>query len=506
VLRFTFRASSRMSEPFSDLVQQRLQKLQQLRAQGADPFTITRYDRTHTAKEVVDHFEIMAGQTVAVAGRLMRKNLIGKGTFADLHDESGKIQLFVSQGVVGDEKLKQFNALDLGDIVGATGRVFKTTPRRGEGEVTVEVTAYQLLAKCLRPLPEKWHGLTNVETRYRQRYVDLMVNPAVRRIFRLRSRAISAMRRFLDERGFMEVETPMMQPIPGGATARPFITHHNTLDMDLFLRVAPELYLKRLTVGGFEKVYEINRNFRNEGIDTKHNPEFTMMELYWAYVDYHDIMRLTEEMIASIAQETLGTTRITYQGNEIELAPPWRRLPMLEGVREQTGLDFSEVSVDEARRMAERIGVALQPDWNWGQIVQEVFEQKVEDTLIQPTFIIDFPTDVSPLAKRKADNPKLVYRFEAFVGGQLEIANAFSELNDPLDQEERFREQARQKAAGDEEAMSYDTDFIRALQYGLPPCGGLGIGIDRLVMLLADVDSIREVILFPQLGPEREKN
>jgi lysyl-tRNA synthetase class 2 len=491
-----------MSEPFSDLMQQRLHKLQQLRTQGADPFTITRYDRTHAAKDVVENFDDFEGQTVSVAGRIMAKRMMGKGTFADLHDESGKIQLLLSLDVVGAERLELFNTFDLGDIVGARGKVIKT--RRGE--VSIEVADFQLLAKSLRPLPEKWHGLTNVETRYRQRYVDLMVNPEARHIFRLRSRVVSAMRRFLDERGFMEVETPMMQPIPGGATARPFITHHNTLDMDLFLRVAPELYLKRLTVGGFEKVYEINRNFRNEGIDTKHNPEFTMMELYWAYVNYDDIMRLTEEMIASIAQETLGTTRITYQGNEIELAPPWRRLPMLEGVREQTGLDFSEVSVDEARRMAESIGVPLQPDWNWGQIVQEVFEQKVEDTLIQPTFIIDFPTDVSPLAKRKADNPKLVYRFEAFVGGQLEIANAFSELNDPLDQEERFREQARQKAAGDEEAMEYDTDFVRALQYGLPPCGGLGIGIDRLVMLLADVDSIREVILFPQLGPEREKD
>ncbi len=491
-----------MPEPFSDLMQQRLRKLQQLRTQGADPFTITRYDRTHVAKDVVENFDDLEGQTACVAGRIMAKRMMGKGTFADLHDESGKIQLLLSLDVVGAEKLETFNTFDLGDIVGASGKVIKT--RRGE--VSIEVADFQLLAKSLRPLPEKWHGLTNVETRYRQRYVDLMVNPEVRHIFRLRSRIVSAMRRFLDERGFMEVETPMMQPIPGGATARPFITHHNTLDVALFLRIAPELYLKRLTVGGFERVYEINRNFRNEGIDTKHNPEFTMMELYWAYVDYHDIMRLTEEMIAAIAQETLGTTRITYQGNEIELAPPWRRLPMLEGILERTGLDFSGVSVDEARRMAESIGVALQPDWNWGQIVQEVFEQTVEDTLIQPTFIIDFPTDVSPLAKRKADNPQLVYRFEAFVGGQIELANAFSELNDPLDQEDRFREQARQKAAGDEEAMEYDTDFIRALQYGLPPCGGLGIGIDRLVMLLADVDSIREVILFPQLGPERERD
>lgn len=491
-----------MSEPFSDLMQQRLHKLQQLRTQGADPYAITRYDRTHAAKDVVGGFNDLEGQMASVAGRIMAKRVMGKGTFADLHDESGKIQLLLSLDVLGAERLELFNTFDLGDIVGARGKVIKT--RRGE--VSIEVADFQLLAKSLRPLPEKWHGLTNVETRYRQRYVDLMVNPEVRHIFRLRSRTISAMRRFLDERGFMEVETPMMQPIPGGATARPFITHHNALDMDLFLRIAPELYLKRLTVGGFERVYEINRNFRNEGIDTKHNPEFTMMELYWAYVDYHDIMRLTEEMIAAIAQETLGTTRITYQGNEIELAPPWRRLPMLEGIKEQTGLDFSEVSVDEARRMASGIGVPLQPDWNWGQIVQEVFEQKVEDTLVQPTFIIDFPTDVSPLAKRKADNPKLVYRFEAFVGGELEIANAFSELNDHLDQEERFREQTRQKAAGDEEAMEYDTDFVRALQYGLPPCGGLGVGIDRLVMLLADVDSIREVILFPQLGPEREKD
>jgi lysyl-tRNA synthetase class 2 len=495
-----------MSEQFSDLMQQRFQKLQQLRAQGADPFAITRFDRTHNAQDIVDNFAAMEGQTVSVAGRLMRKNLIGKGTFAGLHDESGKIQLFVSLGVVGEEALKLFNTLDLGDVVGATGRVFKATPRRqGEGEVTVEVTAYQLLAKCLHSLPGKWHGLTNVETRYRQRYADLMVNPDARRIFRQRSRMISAMRRFLDERGFMEVETPMMQPIPGGATAKPFKTYHNALDMPLYLRVAPELYLKRLTVGGFEKVYEINRNFRNEGIDTKHNPEFTMMELYWAYVDYEDIMRLTEEMIASIAQETLGTTRITYQGNEIDLAPPWRRLPMLDGIKEHAGVDLSAASVEEARRLAESVGVKLQSDWNWGQIVQEVFEQTVEDNLIQPTFILDFPTDVSPLAKRKADNPRLVYRFEVFVGGQIELGNAFSELNDPLDQEERFREQARQKAAGDEEAMAYDTDFVRALQYGLPPCGGLGIGIDRLAMLLNDVSSIREVILFPQLGPERER-
>jgi lysyl-tRNA synthetase class 2 len=489
-----------MSEQTSNLMQQRLQKLQQLREQGADPFVITRFDRTHNAQDIVDNFEAMDGQTVSVAGRLRAKRLMGKGTFADLHDESGKIQLLLSLEIVGAERLELFNDFDLGDIVGATGRVFKT--RRGE--VTVEVADFQLLTKCFHALPEKFHGLTDIETRYRRRYVDLMVNPEVRDIFRLRSRIVSAMRRFLDERGFMEVETLMMQPIPGGATARPFITHHNTLDMDLYLRVAPELYLKRLIVGGFERVYEINRNFRNEGIDTRHNPEFTMMELYWAYVDYHDIMRLTEEMVAFIAQETLGATRITYQGNEIELAPPWRRLPMCEGIKERTGIDFSDVSLEEARRLAEGIGVKLQPDWNWGQIVQEVFEQKVEDTLIQPTFILDFPTDVSPLAKRKADNPKLVYRFEVFVGGQIELGNAFSELNDPLDQEERFREQARQKAAGDEEAMEYDKDFIHALEYGLPPCGGLGVGIDRLVMLLTDQNSIREVLLFPQLGPERD--
>ena len=411
---------------------------------------------------------------VAVAGRLKTRRGQGKIAFADLWDDDGKIQVIAQLDVLGADKMDEFLALDAGDIIGARGLVMKT--RRGE--VSVQLQDFTLLATSVQPLPDKYHGLHDVETRYRQRYADLIGNEEIAALFRKRSAIVREMRQFLDARGFLEVETPMMQPIAGGAAARPFITHHNALNMELYLRIAPELYLKRLVVGGLERVYEINRNFRNEGIDTRHNPEFTMMELYQAFADYHDMMDLTENMIAHIAERVNGTTQCTFGEHSFDLKPPFRRATMQELVHEKIGLTI------------------------WGHELVEAFETHVESTLNDPTFVLDYPTEVSPLAKRKNDDPRLTYRFELFIAGQ-EVGNAFSELNDPLDQEKRFREQALKKAGGDVEAQSFDSDYIRALQFGLPPTGGLGIGIDRLVMLLTNNTSIREVILFPLLKPER---
>jgi lysyl-tRNA synthetase class 2 len=458
----------------NEISAQRRQRLLDLQAQERDPYAQTKYERTHRAQAILDGFETLEGQAVRVAGRLKSKRGQGKISFADLWDASGKIQLVAQFERLGEAGMAAWQTLELGDIVGVEGEVFRT--RRGE--ISVAVTACTLLATSILPPPEKYHGLQDVETRYRQRYADLIANPEVVELFRKRSAIVGEMRRFLDERGFMEVETPMMQPIPGGAAARPFITHHNALGIELYLRIAPELYLKRLLVGGLERVYEINRNFRNEGVDTSHNPEFTMMELYQAFADYHDMMDLTEAMLARIAERVNGTTEIEYRGHTIDLAPPWRRATMRELVREAIGLDIEG-----------------------GKALVEAFENGVESTLIAPTFVLDFPVEVSPLAKKKANEPRLTYRFELFIAGE-EIGNAFSELNDPLDQEERFRQQAAQKAGGDEEAQAYDADYVRALQYGLPPCGGLGIGIDRLVMLLTGNPSIREVILFPLLKPK----
>ncbi|MFA0746424.1 lysine--tRNA ligase [Fervidibacter sp.] len=481
------------------LYSDRLSKLLRWREKGIDPFAITKFERSHLAAEIVSSYETLQGQTVRVAGRLTAFREHGKLTFADLVDSSGRIQLLVRLNNIGEEAYRQFGELDTGDIIGVEGIVTKTRT----GEVSVEVSKFWILAKALRPIPEKWHGLRDVEVRYRQRYLDLIANPEVREIFVKRSRIIQAIRRFLDERGFIEVETPILQPVYGGALARPFITHHNALDMDLYLRIAPELYLKRLIVGGFDKVYEIGRNFRNEGVDARHNPEFTMLEAYQAYADYHDIMRLTEELVAYVAQSVLGTTTIVYQGHTIDLTPPWRRVSLMDALKEATGIDFREFRGDDekTRQIGRELGLSVEPTDHWGRVLDEALKKKVVPTLIQPTFLIDYPVEISPLAKRKPDDPTMTERFQGFIGG-LEIANAFSELNDPLDQRERFEMQQRLRERGDMEAHPLDWDFVRALEYGMPPTGGLGVGIDRLTMLLTNSSSIREVILFPLLRPE----
>jgi len=487
-----------VEQDLNELMRVRLGKLAELRAKGIEPYG-GKFERTHLARYINVHFDECEGQLVAVAGRVMSKRGMGKASFAHIQDSSGRVQIYARLNDVGAGAYELFGRLDIGDIIGLRGTVFKTRT----GEITVAVVDFQILSKSLRPLPEKWHGLKDIELRYRQRYIDLIVNPEVKEVFESRSRIVRSFRSFLDQKGFLEVETPMMHPIAGGATARPFKTHHNALDIDLFLRIAPELYLKRLLVGGFEKVYEINRNFRNEGISTKHNPEFTMLELYQAYADYNDMMDLTEEMIAHVAQDVLGTTTITYQGSEIDLKPPWLRLPMLEAVQRHTGLDFASIkTVDEARQAVRgsNLEITLGPGESWGSILNKVFEEAVETNLIQPTFIVDYPVEISPLAKRKDEAPELTYRFELFVYGR-EMANAFSELNDPIDQKGRFLNQVDNRQAGDDEAHMMDEDYVNALEYGMPPAGGLGIGIDRLVMLLTDSASIRDVILFPQRRP-----
>lgn len=472
----------------------RLQKLDQLKQMGVDPFG-KKFERTHTSHFILNNFDQLEGHSVIVAGRILTIREHGKASFAQLQDGEGKIQVYVRLDDVGENQYEIFNKVDIGDIIGIEGTVFKT--RRGE--ITVSARHVTFLTKSLKTLPEKWHGLKDVELRYRQRYVDLIVNPDVKRVFEQRSKIIRAMRNYLDSRGFLEVETPTMHTIAGGAAARPFITHHNALDMELYMRIALELHLKRLIVGGMERVYEIGRVFRNEGISTKHNPEFTMMELYQAYADYNDMMELTENMIASIAQEVLGTMKINYQGEEVDLTPPWTRLTMTEAIRKYSGADFALVGTDEeARALAKEIGVFVEKDATRGHVINVVFEEKVEEHLVQPTFIIDYPIEISPLAKQKEDDPSLTYRFEAFIV-RRETANAFSELNDPLDQRKRFEQQAMQREAGNDEAHMMDEDFLRALEQGMPPTGGLGIGVDRLVMLLTDAASIRDVILFPTL-------
>jgi len=484
----------------SELEQQmrvRREKLAAMRERGEDPFRIRRFDRTHMTSELVKSFEELQGQTVRVAGRIMGMRPHGKVTFADLQDGAGRIQLFVRVNDIGQEQYAEFGDLDLGDIIGAEGELIRTRT----GEISVLVSEFVLLAKALRPPPEKWHGLRDVEARYRQRYVDLMVNPEVREIFQRRIRIVQALRELLDSRGFIEVETPMMQPIYGGAAARPFVTHHNALDMDLYLRIAPELYLKRLVVGGLERVYEINRNFRNEGISTQHNPEFTMLEAYQAYADYEDMMELFEALVCHAAQKSIGTLNITYQGRQINLSPPWRRLPMLEAIKQYAGIDLTPEE-DVVAQAVEKLDIEVEGEQTFEAVLNKVFDRYVEPELIQPTFITDFPTAISPLAKQKPDRPELVDRFEPFVGG-LEIGNAFSELNDPLEQHKRFEAQVQARAAGDDEAHPMDEDFLRALEYGMPPCGGLGLGVDRLVMLLTDQASLREVIFFPHLRPEK---
>ncbi len=483
----------------NDLIRRRYAKLAELRKRGLDPFG-GRYPVTHWAGRLTGQ---LAGATeeelkglgpVSVAGRVMTLRLHGKTCFATLKDYTGTIQLYARADQLGED-YELFTDLDAGDFIGVTGELFRTRT----GELTIAVKSFSFLAKALRPLPEKWHGLKDVETRYRQRYLDLVVNPKARQVFQLRSALVKAIREFLDARGFLEVETPMMQPIPGGAAARPFLTHHNALDLDLYLRVAPELYLKRLVVGGVERVYEINRNFRNEGISTQHNPEFTMLEFYQAYADYGDLMELTEALLCHLAQAVLGSLSFTYQGERIDLTPPWRRVKFFDAISEKLG---TAVGPNTDELVALRL-LGDTPPGSRAQVWKEVFEKFVEPALVQPTFVVEFPIELSPLSKRNRDNPALADRFELFIG-RLEIANAYTELNDPEEQLDRFRQQAAARESGDEEAHWLDRDFVRALEYGMPPAAGEGIGIDRLVMLFADQPSIRDVILFPHLRPEGE--
>jgi len=482
----------------NQLLQIRRDKLAKLKEEGKDPFEITKFNRTHTSKQIVDNYDELEGKDVTVAGRIMAKRIMGKASFCHIQDGDGKIQSYVSINDLGEESYKQFKEYDIGDIIGITGFVFKTRTE----EISIHAKEVTLLSKSLRPLPEKYHGLKDTDLRYRQRYVDLIVNPEVKDTFLKRVQILQEVKNILNEKGYLEVETPILNTIAGGAAARPFITHHNTLDMDMYLRIANELYLKRLIVGGFDKVYEMGRMFRNEGMDIKHNPEFTNIELYSAYEDYNDMMDITEEIISRVALKVLGTTKITYQGTEIDLTPSWKRISMIDSIKEVTGVDFNTIETDEeAQKAAEELHVELDElKLTRGEIINQIFEAKVEETLIQPTFIYDYPVEVSPLTKRKPSDPRLTERFEIFIGTR-EYGNAYSELNDPIDQYERFKKQVEAREAGDEEANMMDDDFINALEYGMPPTGGLGIGIDRLVMLLTDSASIRDVLLFPTMKP-----
>lgn len=488
-------------EQLSELLQIRRNKLDELRALGIDPFGV-RFERTHEAGPILAEYDGKTTEeldelnvSVAVAGRIMQKRVMGKASFAHIQDLTGKIQIYVRADSVSETQYKAFNLLDIGDVIGVRGTVFKTKT----GETSIKVGELEVLTKSLLPLPDKFHGLKDVETRYRQRYVDLIVNPDVRATFITRSRIIQSMRRYLDGRGYLEVETPTLHAIAGGAAAKPFITHHNALDMQLYMRIAIELHLKRLIVGGLEKVYEIGRVYRNEGISTRHNPEFTLLELYEAYADYKDIMRLTEDLIVHIAKEVLGTTKIVYQGQEVDLGVPWRRESMTSLIQKAVGIDITaQMSDEEAHRLAKEHKVQVEPHMKFGHIVNAFFETFVEHTLIQPTFVTGHPVDISPLAKKNEQDPRFTDRFELFIVAR-EHANAFTELNDPIDQRERFAAQMIEKAAGNDEAQDLDEDFIRALEYGLPPTGGLGIGIDRLIMLLTDAPSIRDVLLFPHM-------
>ncbi|MED4805745.1 lysine--tRNA ligase [Bacillus atrophaeus] len=488
-------------EELNDQLQVRRDKMNQLRDNGIDPFG-KRYDRSHQSEQIIAAYQELSKEEleekaieVTIAGRMMTKRGKGKAGFAHLQDLEGQIQIYVRKDSVGDEQYEIFKTSDLGDLIGVTGKVFKTNV----GELSVKATSFELLTKALRPLPDKYHGLKDVEQRYRQRYLDLIVNPDSKNTFIARSKIIQAMRRYLDDHGYLEVETPTMHSIPGGASARPFITHHNALDMPLYMRIAIELHLKRLIVGGLEKVYEIGRVFRNEGVSTRHNPEFTMIELYEAYADYQDIMSLTENLIAHIAQEVLGSTTIQYGEEQIDLKPEWKRLHMVDAVKEATGVDFwNEVTVEQARDYAKEHGVEITKSMTVGHIINEFFEQKIEETLIQPTFIYGHPVEISPLAKKNPEDPRFTDRFELFIVGR-EHANAFTELNDPIDQRERFEAQLKEREEGNDEAHMMDEDFVEALEYGMPPTGGLGIGIDRLVMLLTNAPSIRDVLLFPQM-------
>ena len=472
-------------------------KLKELQDAGQDPFQITKFVVKHHSADIKEGFEALEGAMTSVAGRIMSKRGMGKAVFCDLQDGKGRIQLYVRVDELGEEAFAKFKKTDIGDIVGVEGEVFKTK----RGEISVKAHKVTLLSKSLQPLPEKFHGLTDKEMRYRQRYVDLIMNEDVRRAFRIRTAFIKHMRRYLDERDYLEVETPVLNTISGGATARPFITHHNTLDIDMYMRIATELNLKRLTVGGFERVYEIGRIFRNEGMDTRHNPEFTTIELYQAYTDYQGMMDITEDMVIHVCEKVLGSTKVMYQGVEIDFSKGWKRMTMAEAVKEYAGIDFMALSPEEALEAVKAKGLEIEPNKeSWGDLMSLCYDEYVEANLMQPTFITDYPVEISPLAKRKPSDPRLTERFECFVYGR-ELCNAFSELNDPIDQKGRFERQVALRAAGDEEAGMMDEDFINALEYGMPPTGGMGMGIDRLVMFLTDAASIRDVLLFPTMKP-----
>ncbi len=495
--------NEQQEQDVNELIKIRIAKLKELQEKGKDPFQIVKFDNKDNSKEIKEKFvdpvegEESEPMYVSIAGRLMAKRGHGKASFCDLQDMYGRIQIYVKLDEVGEEAYEEFKKYDIGDIIGITGNVFKTHM----GEISIKVKTIELLSKSLRPLPEKFHGLKDMDLRYRQRYVDLIMNNDVKKTFIARSKIISGLRKYLDDRGYVEVETPVLNTIPGGAAARPFITHHNTLDIDMYLRIAPELYLKRLIVGGFDKVYEVGRLFRNEGMDIKHNPEFTTVELYSAYEDYNDMMDITEGLISTLAKEITGDTKINYQGTEIDLTPGFRRLPMIEAIKEVTGADFNKANTDEeAMELAKSIELEVEGKMDRGHLINLAFEERVEETLIQPTFIIDYPVEISPLTKRKPSDPRLVERFELFIGGR-EYANAYSELNDPIDQKGRFLAQMAEREAGNEEANMMDEDFVQALEYGMPPTGGMGMGIDRLAMLLTDSYSIRDVLLFPTMKP-----
>lgn len=481
------------------LMQIRRDKLKELQEAGKDPYEITKFNRTNTAGEIKQNYEEFEQKDVTVAGRIIAKRIMGKASFCTIQDSDEKIQSYVSINDLGEEAYKAFKTWDIGDIIGITGFVFKTRTE----EISIHAKEVTLLSKSLRPLPEKFHGLRDTELRYRQRYVDLIMNPEVKKTFEIRSKIITEIRNILDQKGYLEVETPMLNTISGGATAKPFVTHHNALNIDMYLRIATELNLKRLIVGGYDKVYEIGRIFRNEGMDVRHNPEFTTIELYEAYSDYNDMMNIVEELFSKVSMKVLGTTKVNYQGQDIDLAPGWKRITMIDSIKEVTGIDFNEINTDEeAVALAKERGIEI-PDKTKetrGDVISLFFDEYVEKTLVQPTFIYDYPIEISPLAKKKKEDPRLTERFEAFIGGR-EYGNAFSELNDPIDQYERFKKQVEAREAGDEEAGMMDEDFIQALEIGLPPTGGLGIGIDRMIMLLTDSASIRDVLLFPTMKP-----
>ena len=480
------------------LMQIRREKLEELQKEGKDPYKITKFNRTNTAGEIKANYEKFEQKDVTVAGRIIAKRIMGKASFCTIQDCDEKIQSYVSINDLGEESYKAFKTFDIGDIIGITGFVFKTRTE----EISVHAKEVTLLSKSLRPLPEKFHGLKDVDLRYRQRYVDLIMNPEVKETFIKRTQIINEIRNILNEKGYLEVETPILNTISGGATARPFITHHNTLDIDMYLRIATELNLKRLIVGGYDKVYEIGRIFRNEGMDIRHNPEFTSIEFYAAYQDYHDMMDITEEIFQRCSMKVCGTTKITYQGTEIELGGKWKRISMIDSIKEVTGVDFNTINTDEeAVSLAKERNIEIPNGKETrGNVISLFFDEYVEKTLIQPTFIYDYPIEISPLAKKCKDDPRLTQRFEAFIGGR-EYGNAFSELNDPIDQYERFKEEIRARENGDDEAGMMDEDFVNALEYAMPPTGGEGIGIDRLVMLLTDSASIRDVLLFPTMKP-----